>query len=168
MHVWTAGLAQAALEQAIAFGYCNCSFMSTEAPGQLTHNEEIKEAIPTLAGTIAARLADPTADSFSGDDNQLLKFHGCDQQDDRDLRAGGRKYIMMVRGRIPGGVMTAQQWRAFDELAWLYGNNSLRITTRQSIQFHGVLKANLRLVIKKINESLLSTFSACGDVNRNL
>ena len=133
-----------------------------------THNEEIKEAIPTLAGTIAATLANPAADSFSGDDNQFLKFHGCYQQDDRDQRSGGKKYIMMIRGRIPGGVMTANQWRVFDELAWLYGNNTLRITTRQSIQFHGVVKANLRLVIKKINESLLSTLSACGDVNRNV
>ena len=140
----------------------------SETTGQLTHNEEIKEAIPTLAGTIAAALANGAADSFSGDDNQFLKFHGCYQQDDRDLRGGGKKYIMMIRGRIPGGVMTANQWQVFDELAWLYGNNTLRITTRQSIQFHGVVKANLRRVIKKINECLLSTLSACGDVNRNV
>jgi sulfite reductase (NADPH) hemoprotein beta-component len=140
-----------------------------EAPGQLTHNEEIKDAIPTLAGTIAATLANPAAVSFSGDDNQFLKFHGCYQQDDRDLRTdGNKKFIMMVRGRIPGGVMTPKQWRVFDELAWLYANNTLRITTRQSIQFHGIVKANLRLVIKKINESLLSTLAACGDVNRNV
>jgi len=143
--------------------------MSVNARGQLTHNEEIKEAIPTLAGTIAATLANPAAVSFSGDDNQFLKFHGCYQQDDRDQRTeGNRKYIMMVRGRIPGGVMTPKQWQVFDELAWLYANNTLRITTRQSIQFHGIVKANLRLVIKKINESLLSTLAACGDVNRNV
>jgi sulfite reductase (NADPH) hemoprotein beta-component len=141
----------------------------SEAPGQLTHNEEIKEAIPTLAGTIAATLANPAAVSFSGDDNQFLKFHGCYQQDDRDQRTdGNKKFIMMVRGRIPGGVMTPKQWLVFDELAWLYANNTLRITTRQSIQFHGIVKANLRLVIKKINESLLSTLAACGDVNRNV
>jgi len=141
----------------------------SEAPGQLTHNEEIKDAIPTLAGTIAATLANPSAVSFSGDDNQFLKFHGCYQQDDRDQRTdGNKKFIMMVRGRIPGGVMTPKQWRVFDELAWLYANNTLRITTRQSIQFHGIVKANLRLVIKKINESLLSTLAACGDVNRNV
>ncbi len=141
----------------------------SETPGQLTHNEEIKEAIPTLAGTIAANLANPAADSFSGDDNQFLKFHGCYQQDDRDQRSDGKKkFIMMVRGRIPGGVMTPKQWLVFDELAWLYANNTLRITTRQSIQFHGIVKANLRLVIKKINESLLSTLAACGDVNRNV
>jgi sulfite reductase (NADPH) hemoprotein beta-component len=142
--------------------------MSDNSTSQLTHNEEIKEAIPTLAGTIASTLANPTADSFSGDDNQFLKFHGIYQQDDRDLRSGGKKFIMMIRGRIPGGVMTANQWKVFDELAWLYGNNTLRITTRQSIQFHGVVKANLRRLVKKINESLLSTLSACGDVNRNV
>jgi len=135
---------------------------------KVTHNEEIKEAIPTLAGTIAATLANPATDQFSGDDNQFLKFHGVYQQDDRDARSGGKKFIMMIRGRIPGGVMTPKQWQVFDELAWLYGNNTLRITTRQSIQFHGVVKANLRTLVKKINECLLSTLAACGDVNRNV
>ena len=129
--------------------------MINQKPGELTHNEEIKEAIPTLAGTIAATCANAGTDHFTGDDSQFLKFHGVYQQDDRDLRAGGKKFMMMIRGRIPGGVMTSKQWRVFDELAWLYGNNTLRITTRQSIQFHGVIKANLRRLIKKINEALL-------------
>ncbi len=142
--------------------------MITESPAKLTHNEEIKAAIPTLAGTIAATLNDPAADHFSDDDNQFLKFHGSYQQDDRDLRKTGKKYIMMVRGRIPGGVLTANQWCVFDDLATKYGNNTLRITTRQSIQFHGILKSGLRSVIKSINESLLSTLAACGDVNRNV
>ncbi len=142
--------------------------MIENIPAERTHNEEIKEANPTLAGTIAATLANPATDQFSGDDNQFLKFHGIYQQDDRDQRAQGKKFIMMIRGRIPGGVMTSNQWRVFDELAWLYGNNTLRITTRQSIQFHGVVKANLRRLVKKINESLLSTLAACGDVNRNV
>ena len=142
--------------------------MSTEAPVQLTHNEVIKEAAPTLAGTIAATLNDAGADHFSEDDNQFLKFHGSYQQDDRDLRKTGKKYIMMVRSRIPGGVMTANQWRVFDDLSARYGNNTMRITTRQTIQFHGILKSNLRAVIKAINESLLSTLAACGDVNRNV
>jgi sulfite reductase (NADPH) hemoprotein beta-component len=142
--------------------------MSIEAPVKLTHNEEIKAAIPTLAGTIAATIADESADHFSEDDNQFLKFHGSYQQDDRDLRKTGKKYIMMIRGRIPGGVMTANQWCVFDDLATKYGNNTLRITTRQSIQFHGVVKSGLRPLIKKINESLLSTLAACGDVNRNV
>jgi sulfite reductase (NADPH) hemoprotein beta-component len=142
--------------------------MTTEAPVKLTHNEEIKAAIPTLAGTIAATIADENADHFSEDDNQFLKFHGSYQQDDRDLRKTGKKYIMMIRGRIPGGVMTARQWCVFDELATKYGNNTLRITTRQSIQFHGVVKSGLLPLVKTINESLLSTLAACGDVNRNV
>jgi sulfite reductase (NADPH) hemoprotein beta-component len=135
---------------------------------KLTHNEEIKTAIPTLAGTIAATIADTNTDHFSEDDGQFLKFHGSYQQDDRDLRKSGKKYLMMIRGRIPGGVMTSNQWKVFDELASTYGNNTLRITTRQSIQFHGVVKSGLRPLIKKINESLLSTLAACGDVNRNV
>jgi sulfite reductase (NADPH) hemoprotein beta-component len=142
--------------------------MSAEAPVKLTHNEEIKAAIPTIAGTIAATIADETVDHFSHDDYEFLKFHGSYQQDDRDLRKAGKKYIMMIRSRVPGGVMTANQWKAFDELASTYGNNTLRITTRQTIQFHGVIKNNLRAVVKGINECLLSTLAACGDVSRNV
>ena len=142
--------------------------MSAEATGKLTHNEDIKAAIPTVAGTIAATLANSAEDHFSHDDYEFLKFHGCYQQDDRDLRKTSKKYVMMVRSRVPGGVMTANQWKIFDELAGKYGNNTLRVTTRQTIQFHGVLKSNLRAVIKGINESLLSTLAACGDVNRNI
>jgi sulfite reductase (NADPH) hemoprotein beta-component len=140
----------------------------SETPIKLTHNEDIKDAIPTLAGTIASTIADGATDHFSEDDNQFLKFHGSYQQDDRDLRKTGKKYIMMVRGRIPGGVMTSNQWCVFDELATQYANNTLRITTRQSIQFHGIIKSGLRPLVKKINESLLSTLAACGDVNRNV
>jgi len=144
--------------------------IGTEAkePAKPTHVEEIKEAIPTLAGSIAATIADASADHFSEDDYQFLKFHGCYQQDDRDLRKTGKKYIMMVRARIPGGVMTPAQWIAFDDLSARHGNNTLRITTRQSIQFHGIAKSGLRAVIKGINDCLLSTLSACGDVNRNV
>ena len=142
--------------------------MSAEAPVKLTHNENIKAAIPTLAGTIAATIADPTTDHFSEDDNQFLKFHGSYQQDDRDLRKTGKKYIMMIRGRIPGGVMTAKQYGVFDSLATQYGNDTLRITTRQSIQFHGIVKNHFQPVVKAINECLLSTLAACGDVNRNV
>jgi len=141
---------------------------TSEAPVKLTHNEDIKAAIPTLAGTIAATLNDAGTDHFSDDDNQFLKFHGSYQQDDRDLRKAGKKYIMMVRSRVPGGVLTAKQWQVFDLLATTYGNNTLRITTRQTIQFHGILKTGLRAVIHGINDSLLSTLAACGDVNRNV
>jgi sulfite reductase (NADPH) hemoprotein beta-component len=142
--------------------------MSAEAPVKLTHNEEIKAAIPTLAGTIAATIADANTDHFSDDDNQFLKFHGSYQQDDRDLRKTGKKYIMMIRSRVPGGVLSAHQYGVFDALASAHGNNTLRITTRQTIQFHGVVKNDLRAVVKGINESLLSTLAACGDVNRNV
>lgn len=141
---------------------------ATTVEPKLTHNETIKAAIPTLAGTIAATMATPGADQFSADDQQFTKFHGIYQQDDRDLRKTQKKYMMMVRSRIPGGVMTPRQWCVFDSLADEYGNHTLRVTTRQTIQFHGVLMAGLGPLVKKINESLLSTLAACGDVNRNV
>ena len=142
--------------------------MSETTTPKLSHNEVIKAAIPTLAGNIAATIADPAADRFSEDDQQFIKFHGIYQQDDRDLRKTAKKFQMMIRGRIPGGVMTAAQWVTFDDLATRYGNNTLRVTTRQSIQFHGVHMSGLGPLVKKINESLLSTLAACGDVNRNV
>ena len=134
---------------------------------KLTHNEVIKDAIPTLAGNIAATVASGT-DQFSADDQQFIKFHGIYQQDDRDLRKTQKKFMMMIRGRIPGGVMSPAQWIMFDDLATNYGNDTLRITTRQSIQFHGVVMSGLGPLVKKINECLLSTLAACGDVNRNI
>ncbi len=142
--------------------------MSQSVAAQPTKNEHLKQRIPTLAGNIAATLADPAADRFSEDDEQFIKFHGIYQQDDRDLRKTGKKYQMMIRGRIPGGVMTAAQWIVFDDLATRYGNDTLRLTTRQSIQFHGVVKSGLGPLMKKINDALLSTLAACGDVNRNV
>ncbi|MBI3414242.1 MAG: NADPH-dependent assimilatory sulfite reductase hemoprotein subunit [Verrucomicrobia bacterium] len=141
--------------------------ITTGSESKPTHNEVIKEAIPTLAGNIAATMASGT-DQFSADDQQFTKFHGIYQQDDRDLRKTQKKFMMMIRGRIPGGVMTPKQWLTFDDLASTYGNNTLRITTRQSIQFHGVVMSGLGPLIKKINECLLSTLAACGDVNRNV
>lgn len=142
--------------------------IATEAPPKLTRNEHLKADSPTLAGTIAHTLAEPAVDRFSEDDVQFLKFHGVYQQDDRDLRKQAKKYIMMIRGRIPGGVMTPNQWCVFDDLAAQHGYNTLRVTTRQSIQFHGVVKSKLGPLVKGINESLLSTLAACGDVNRNV
>lgn len=141
----------------------------TEADSaKLTKNELLKQRVPTLAGNIAATLRDPAAEKFSEDDEQFIKFHGIYQQDDRDLRKTGKKYLLMVRGRIPGGVMTSRQWITFDDLATQYGNNTLRVTTRQSIQFHGVVKTGLGPLVRRINESLLSTLAACGDVSRNV
>ncbi len=142
--------------------------ITTEQPVKLTHNEILKQNCPTLAGTLAQTLQDPSADRFSEDDTQFLKFHGSYQQDDRDKRKVAKHYMMMIRGRIPGGVMTSKQWSVFDDLATKYGNNTLRITTRQSIQFHGVVKSGLGPLVKAINECLLSTLAACGDVNRNV
>src|SRR5947207_8104907 len=142
--------------------------ITTEASPKVTHNEITKEATPTLAGAIARTLADPSLDRFSEDDVQFLKFHGIYQQDDRDLRKSQKKFIMMIRGRIPGGVMTPKQWCVFDDLASLHGTDTLRITTRQSIQFHGVVKSGLGPLVKKINDAMLSTLAACGDVNRDV
>ncbi|MGH7980637.1 MAG: sulfite reductase, partial [Limisphaerales bacterium] len=122
-----------------------------QASVKLSHNEEIKTANPTLAGSIAATLADAGADHFTPDDYEFLKFHGVYQQDDRDLRKTGKKYIMMVRTSVPGGVLTPKQWIAMDDMAGQYGNHTLRITTRQTIQFHGILKSNLRALIKGLN-----------------
>ena len=133
-----------------------------------THNEEIKTAIPTLAGTLAATLADPALDRFSDDDQQFMKFHGIYQQDDRDLRKTGKKFIFMIRGRIPGGVLSPKGYLVYDDLATKYGNQTLRITSRQSFQFHGVVKTGLGPLMKQINEAMMDTLAACGDVNRNV
>ena len=133
-----------------------------------THNEEIKLAIPTLAGTLAATLADPALDRFSEDDQQFMKFHGIYQQDDRDLRKTGKKFMFMIRGRIPGGVLQPKGYLVYDRLATEYGNNTLRLTSRQSFQFHGVVKTGLGPLMKKINEAMMDTLAACGDVNRNV
>ncbi len=142
--------------------------MSVPTTATVSKNEVLKQNDPTLAGGIAATLADPTTDRFSDDDTQFTKFHGIYQQDDRDLRKTAKKYIMMIRSRIPGGVMTAKQWIVFDDLATQHGNNTLRITTRQCLQFHGVVKSGLGPLIRQIHASLLSTLAACGDVNRNV
>lgn len=125
-----------------------------------------------LRGSIADTLADAQVPSFGEDDKQLLKFHGIYQQDDREKRhaagAAGKTYSMMIRLTIPGGALTADQYLKLDELADTYANGTLRITTRQSIQYHGVLKSNLKSTIAAINATLLSTLAACGDVQRNV
>ncbi len=138
------------------------------APVKLTRNEGLKQTHPALAGSIASTLHNPELDRFSEDDYEFLKFHGIYQQDDRDLRKTGKKYIFMVRGRLPGGVVGARQYLAFDTLSTLHGNNTLRITSRQGFQFHGVVKAGLGPLMKGIHEALATTLAACGDVNRNV
>ena len=135
---------------------------------KLTHNEGLKTGTPTLVGTIAQTLADPARDCFTQDDYEFLKFHGVYQQDDRDKRKAGKHYIFMVRTKFPGGALTGPQYLACDRLATEYGNHTLRITTRQDFQFHGIIKARLRQTIKTLNEALITTIAACGDVERNV
>jgi sulfite reductase (NADPH) hemoprotein beta-component len=137
-------------------------------PKPLTRNEGLKAAHPQLEGTIAQTLADPAALRFSEDDYEFLKFHGIYQQDDRDKRKTGKEYIFMVRGRLPGGELNAATYLAFDRLATQLANQTLRITSRQGFQFHGVVKGALGPFMKGINDALATTLAACGDVNRNV
>src|SRR6266478_734831 len=142
--------------------------IATEAPVKLTRNEGLKEGDPLLAGTISQTLADASAERFSEDDYEFLKFHGIYQQDDRDQRKVARRYILMVRTKFPGGVLTGSQYLVCDQLASQYANNTLRITTRQDFQFHGIVKSNIRQAMKDLNEALVTTLAACGDVERNV
>lgn len=142
--------------------------ISTEAPLKLTKNEGLKEGNQLLAGTIVDTLENPAAERFSDEDYEFLKFHGIYQQDDRDKRKIAKQYVMMVRTKFPGGVLSAPQYLVCDDLATRYGNNTMRITTRQDFQFHGVLKSNLRQTMNSLNQALMSTIAACGDVERNV
>jgi sulfite reductase (NADPH) hemoprotein beta-component len=142
--------------------------IESAAQVKLSRNEGLKQTHPALAGSIASTLHNADVDRFSDDDYEFLKFHGIYQQDDRDLRKTGKKYIFMVRGRLPGGLVGAAQYLAFDDLATRHGNNSLRITSRQGFQFHGVVKTGLGPLMKGINSALATTLAACGDVNRNV
>ncbi len=135
---------------------------------KLSRNEGLKEAHPLLGGTIAQTLRDPSLERFSEDDYEFLKFHGIYQQDDRDKRKIAKQFIFMVRGRLPGGVVPPLQYLAFDRLASDFANNTLRITSRQGFQFHGVVKSGLGKLMKGINDVLATTRAACGDVNRNV
>ena len=141
---------------------------------KLSPNEGIKTRSNLLRGTIEEGLGRVITGSLAEDDTQLTKFHGTYQQDDRDLRPERRKkkmeqaYSFMIRVRVPGGVCTPEQWLAMDRIATSYANGTLRLTTRQAFQFHGVIKSNLKTTMQAINASLLDTIAACGDVNRNV
>jgi sulfite reductase (NADPH) hemoprotein beta-component len=136
--------------------------------------EHIKKRSNYLRGTLVESLADPATGALAEDDTQLSKFHGFYQQDDRDVRADRARrklepaYSFMVRVRVPGGIATPAQWLALDSLATARANGTLRLTTRQAFQFHGVVKSGLRATLRGINDCLLSTIAACGDVNRNI
>ncbi len=132
--------------------------------------ENIKAASNYLRGHIAEELA-ADSDHFEKDTTQVLKHHGIYQQDDRDARGrkqNGKAYMFMVRTRIPGGKLTAQQLLAELDLCDEVGNTTLRITTRQELQLHGVLKRNLKTAIRRIHQIQLTTLGACGDVERNV
>ncbi|MGW7831869.1 NADPH-dependent assimilatory sulfite reductase hemoprotein subunit [Staphylococcus xylosus] len=141
---------------------------------KLDEMERIKTDSDYLRGSIVEGLADRVTGAIAEEDTKLLKFHGSYMQDDRDIRDERRKqklepaYSFMIRVRAPGGASTAAQWIAMDDIANTYANNTIKLTTRQAFQFHGILKHNLKQTMKDINQSLLDTLAACGDVNRNV
>ena len=143
-------------------------------PKKLSANEGIKERSNFLRGTISESLSDDSTGSISAEDAQLTKFHGTYMQDDRDIRASlikekkEKAYSFMIRVRVPGGVCTPSQWIGIDKLADKFGESTLKLTTRQAFQLYGVLKRNLKQTMKEINDTLLDTLAACGDVNRNV
>ena len=150
--------------------------MSSESSDEkpLSANEPLKSGSRFLRGNIAADLADTSTGGISEESNQLSKFHGMYIQDDRDLRNALKKegkekaFGFMVRVRLPGGRATAEQWLVLDRLADMMASPSLRITTRQTFQFHGVLKGNVKPLVKGMHSVLLDSIAACGDVNRNV
>ena len=141
---------------------------------KLSANESIKDTSDFLRGTISESLTDKSTGSIPPSDAQLTKFHGTYMQDDRDKRASlikekkEKAFSFMIRIRVPGGVCTPKQWLGIDELSDKFANGTLKLTTRQAFQLYGVLKANLKQTMKEINDTLLDTLAACGDVNRNV
>jgi len=141
---------------------------------KLSPNEGIKENSAHLRGTIQEELADTSTGAISADNGQLTKFHGLYLQDDRDQRiplkkAGKEKaFSFMCRVRLPGGRASSQQWIMLDELSNLFASPSLRLTTRQTFQFHGILKGNVKPLVQGMHQALLDSIAACGDVNRNV
>lgn len=146
----------------------------TEAEPEAINNEHMKIASNFLRGTIVEGLADTSTGAIAETDTQLIKFHGTYMQYDRDTleerkNAGLESaYSFMIRARIPGGVCTPDQWLQLDKVAGDYGNGTIKITTRQTIQYHCVVKSNLKKAMQGINKSMLDTIAACGDVNRNV
>ena len=153
------------------------SYQTVPGPveGPLADNERLKRESNFLRGTIEQDLQDPLTGGFNGDNFQLIRFHGMYQQDDRDIRAERAQqkleplHNVMLRARMPGGIITPTQWLAIDEFAHdhtLYG--SIRLTTRQTFQFHGVLKPNIKLMHQTLNQYGMDSIATAGDVNRNV
>jgi sulfite reductase (NADPH) hemoprotein beta-component len=136
--------------------------------------EVIKTASRGLRGTLVESLHDPLTGAIRESDTQLIKFHGSYMQDDRDLRAEREHqklepaYSFMIRTRLPGGVVSPKQWLALSGLARTYGSGTLRLTTRQAFQLHGVIKKDLKKTMQGMNAVLIDSIAACGDVNRNV
>ncbi|MGE9751649.1 assimilatory sulfite reductase (NADPH) hemoprotein subunit [Bacillus inaquosorum] len=136
--------------------------------------ERIKEESDYLRGTLKEVMLDRISAGIPDDDNRLMKHHGSYLQDDRDLRNERQKqklepaYQFMLRVRMPGGVSTPEQWLVMDDLSQKYGNGTLKLTTRETFQMHGILKWNMKKTIQTIHSALLDTIAACGDVNRNV
>lgn len=141
---------------------------------KLSANEPLKINSDYLRGTLAEEIADASTGAISADSQQLSKFHGMYLQDDRDVRKERREkklekaFSFLIRVRLPGGVATPGQWLAMDQLADQYANGTLKITTRQTWQLHGVIKNNLKATIQGMDKVLLDCIAACGDVNRNV
>jgi sulfite reductase (ferredoxin) len=148
---------------------CGC----TAGLDAMSEIERIKASSNHLRGTIKEDLGQDTA-HFREENAVILKFHGIYQQDDRDRRKEARSkgldkhHMMMIRTRIPGGIVSPEGYLAHDAIASQWGNGTLRITTRQDFQLHGVLKGNLRRAIQAINASLMTTLGGCGDQERNI
>ena len=143
--------------------------------GPLSDNERLKRESNFLRGTIAEDLQDPLTGGFNGDNFQLIRFHGMYQQDDRDIRPERTAqkleplHNVMLRARLPGGIITPAQWQVIDKFAEdhsLYG--SIRLTTRQTFQFHGVLKRDIKLMHQTLNSTGIDSIATAGDVNRNV
>jgi sulfite reductase (NADPH) hemoprotein beta-component len=136
--------------------------------------EHIKRSSNYLRGTLTETFEGLITGSIPEDDNRLMKHHGSYMQDDRDLRNERARqklepaYQFMVRVRAAGGIVTPEQWLGLDRLAHQYANGSLRLTTRQSFQLHGIIKWNMKKTIQEVHDVLLTTLGACGDVNRNV
>jgi sulfite reductase (ferredoxin) len=143
--------------------------MVSTSPGKLTKVENLKQQSNYLREPLATELQQDTT-HFTDDAVQVLKYHGSYQQDNRDNRAKGQEkdYQMMLRTRNPGGFVPPQLYLAMDKLASQYGNETMRVTTRQGFQLHGILKKNLKATIQTMVQNLGSTLGACGDVNRNV
>ncbi len=136
--------------------------------------ENIKESSDALRGTIRQSLTDEITGAIREDDQAVIKFHGMYQQDDRDRREEratkklDRLYSFMIRLRLPGGLITAKQWIAAHNIAGDNSTGIIKITTRQTIQLHGIIKSNIRPTIQSFNEAHLDSIATCGDINRNV